>query len=206
MTELRNNITTASPQQAPANVRKLTTGTLELKTVSATLLRLHSLESAEHLTNSMAGTGIALPLQTGQSIGQEPAVLCLRPNDWLLFGETIDSAELEKRLSLVVNAAETTLIDNSDGLATFRLSGPGAPWLLSKLSGLDYLAGLRQGQHCTRTRMARVAVVVHYHQPEGDQFSFDLIFDRSIAKYLWELLSAGTDHAGELASAYGDAL
>jgi hypothetical protein len=36
-----------------------------------------------------------------------------------------------------------------------------------------------------------------------DQFVFDLILDRSLAKYLWQLLLASVPHADELALAYG---
>jgi hypothetical protein len=50
--------------------------------------------------------------------------------------------------------------------------------------------------------MAHAAVVVHYHQPvdEDSPFVFDLLFDRSLAKYLWDLLSASANHADDLAN------
>jgi heterotetrameric sarcosine oxidase gamma subunit len=185
--------------------------TLELKEVTgATILRLHSLAPAGQLAAELESHGVELPLQPNNSTGSDPAALCLRSNEWLLFSEQSDPERLFDRLRPAVDPAQTSLLNNSDGLATFRLSGRGAPWLLSKLSGLDYLAGSSgggssQGQHCTRTRMAHAAVVVHYHQPGGgdSKFVFDLLFDRSLAKYLWELLRASTAHADDLAKTFG---
>jgi len=65
-------------------------------------------------------------------------------------------------------------------------------------------AGLSQGQHCACTRVAHAAVVVHYHQPGGGDspFLFDLLFDRSLARYLWELLIASAAHADDLAKTF----
>jgi sarcosine oxidase gamma subunit len=53
--------------------------------------------------------------------------------------------------------------------------------------------------------MGHVAVVVHYHQAFTGPFVFDLVVDRSIAKYLWLLLLESADHAEELTNNYGDA-
>jgi sarcosine oxidase gamma subunit len=93
----------------------------------------------------------------------------------------------------------------SDGFAVFRLQGNGSPWLLCKLSGLDFLAGRAAGQHCARTKLGQVAVVIHYHQAENKAFVFDLLVDRSYARYLWELLAASAPHADELALTFGAA-
>jgi len=146
-----------------------------------------------------------LPEKTGQCGGRNPAALCLRPHEWLLISEVTEPVELLEQVQSNIDPEQTAVYDNSDGLAILRLSGNGAVWLLSKLSGLDYLAGTAAGGHCTRTRMGKIAVVVHYHQAGDDQFVFDLIFDRSVAKYLWDLLSVSAPHADDLALAFGNA-
>jgi heterotetrameric sarcosine oxidase gamma subunit len=167
----------------------------------ASIVRVHSLQDFQRI-----GSGpFHLPKKTGQCSGNNPAALCLRPNEWLLISETAKPARLLNQTQGSIDPQRTAVYDNSDGLAIFRLSGSGAPWLLSKLSGLDYLAGTAAGEHCTRTKMGKVAVVVHYHQAGVDQFVFDLIFDRSIAKYLWDLLSESAPHADDLARAFGNA-
>ena len=171
----------------------------------ACILRLHSLEPVKELARAMAGQDIEIPLHCNQATGHDPATLCLRPNEWLLISMQHSTASLTEQLKPAFEPALTALLDNSDGLATFRLSGTGAPWLLSKLSGLDFLAGANGHQHCARTRMGHAAVVVHYHRP-GDStspFVFDLLFDRSIASYMWRLLTESAPHANDLADAFG---
>jgi len=195
-------------QQAGLQGDPFHSNSIELKEItSATILRLHSLTSAETLAAALETQGLTLPLQTNQSTGSDPAALCLRPREWLLFSEHSEAEHLASQIRPAIDPDQTTLLNTSDGLATFRLSGPGAPWLLSKLSGLDFLGGSSGAgavQHCARTRMAHAAVLVHYHRPgDGDlPFVFDLLFDRSLAKYLWELLSESAEHADDLANAF----
>ena len=145
-----------------------------------------------------------LPEQTGQARGNDPSVLCLRPGEWLFVSDKTGAANLVRHVT-AVGGEGAAVYDNSEGLAVFRLSGAGGPWLLSKLSGLDFLAGRSAGEHCTRTKMGHVAVVIHYHRAGDGAFVFDLVFDRSLARYLWELLLASAPHADDLAGAYGTA-
>lgn len=189
-------------EQAGLASSPCTTATLKLEEIrGATLIRLHSL----HADSTASHFPIELPQQTGACLGQDPAALCLRPGEWLLISKKTPVQESLRLLESQCDLEQTSAWDSSDGLAVFRLSGPGAPWLLSKLSCLDFLAGRTHGEHCARTRMGHVAVIVYYHQIRGEQFVFDLIFDRSIAKYLWLLLTESASHADELAEKYGDA-
>lgn len=200
------NVLPSPLQQAGIEGTLFQSDSLELKEVTGlTILRLHSLAPVEKLAAELERHGVKLPLQPNHSTGSDPAALCLRPNEWLLFSEQSDPESLLDRFRPAVDPAQTSLLNNSDGLATFRLSGQGAPWLLSKLSGLDFVAGASREQHCARTRMAHAAIVVHYHQPDGGDspFVFNLLFDRSLAKYLWDLLSASAPHADDLATAFG---
>jgi heterotetrameric sarcosine oxidase gamma subunit len=93
--------------------------------------------------------------------------------------------------------------DQSDALAGIRVAGPAAPWLLGKLSCLDFTRGRTAGPHCARTRMGDAAVVVHYHEASADAWVFDLYVDRSVAHWLWNLLSDCAPHAAELQAAFG---
>ena len=145
---------------------------------------------------------VALSSTTGQCAGQDPTALCIGPGDWLLISETRSPASIIEPLQRAVATELCSVFDLSHGLAAFRLSGPGAAWLLSKLSGLDFLAASATGEHCARTKMQHLAVVVHYHEPDGNQV-FDLLFDRSVARYFWELLIASAPHADDLSIAFG---
>jgi heterotetrameric sarcosine oxidase gamma subunit len=189
-------------QQAGIDCLEFNSDSLGMEEIAgASIVRIHSLQDFQQISSDP----FHLPEKTGQCSGSNPAALCLRPNEWLLISETAKPARLLNQTQGSIDPQRTAVYDNSDGLAIFRLSGSGAPWLLSKLSGLDYLTGTAAGEHCTRTKMGKVAVVVHYHQAGDDQFVFDLIFDRSIAKYLWDLLSESAPHADDLARAFGNA-
>jgi len=168
-----------------------------------TVLRLHSLEDTASLASGLQEAGIELPAHTNAASGDDPAVLCLRPGEWLLLSQSATPAELFERLRPRIDSALTALLDVSDGLGIFRLSGAAAPWVLAKLSGLDFLAGVTGGQHAARTRMADIAVVVHFNPAPGGAPRFDLVFDRSVAKYFRDLLSDAAPHAAELLDAHG---
>ena len=124
-------------RQAGINCLEFSSDSLEMKEISgASIVRLHSLQDPQQLNSGQ----LDLPEKTGQCSGSNPAALCLRPREWLLINETTKPAELLEHVKSNLGPERTAIYDNSDGLAIFRLSGSGAPWLLSKLSGLDFLA------------------------------------------------------------------
>jgi heterotetrameric sarcosine oxidase gamma subunit len=170
------------------------------------LLRIHSLQPFEVLENSMAACDIQLPAKVNESLGRDPAAMCLAPGEWLLFSEYLGHRRLEEQVQAALETDHTVALDLSAGLAVFRLSGGGAPWLLSKLSGLDFHRGNDAAAHCARTRLQQVAVTLHYHQPGGfaTKSVHDLIVDRSFASYLWRLLIASVPHAEELEQQFGN--
>ena len=182
------------------NKNIVSSSTLEIRELAgAAIVRVHSLPELQ----KSAPIPINLPAKTGHCSGNNPTALCLRPGEWLLLSESVESSDLLQHAGSMIDPERAAVNDNSDALTIFRISGNGAPWLLSKLSGLDYLAGAASSEHCARTRMGNIAVVVHYHQVADGPFVFDLVFDRSFAKYFGNLLIASAPHADDLASAYG---
>lgn len=170
-----------------------------------TLLRLRSLQEFSALESSMAACGFMLPAKVNACSGQDPAVLCQAPRDWLMFSERASARQLLQQLQPALNEQHTIALDLSSALAVFRLSGSAAPWLLSKLCGLDVHAGIQTGAHTARTRLQHAAVTLHYHAGEGPASRpvFDLMFDRGYAAYLWQLLIASVPHAEQLTRLYG---
>jgi len=201
---------TALQQAGLASGSHETPGICLLELHGMALLRLQSLAVAEQLQSVLEKSGIELPTVTSRNLVRDPLIVRLRPGEWLLCSEHSPAAVLVAELSQALEsgglASVSTLVDNSDGLAVFRLSGTAAPWLLAKISCLDFVAAAASGQYAARTRMGRVAVVVSYHQLVGtdSEFVYDLIFDRSIAAYLWELLLSSAPHAQELAAEFGE--
>ena len=180
--------------------------TIHLRELTGTtLLRLHSLEPFARLCEAMKAGGVSLPGRVNHCFGQDPAALCLAPRQWLLCSESPHGERLMSQLEPLIDPHHTALLDTSAGLAIFRLAGKAAPWLLSKLGGLDFHSATAAGAHCARTRLQHVAVTIHYHQAAGEpgQSVFDLIADRSIAAWLGQLLTASIPHAEHLYHHYG---
>jgi len=187
--------TASALRQAGVDTTKFECQTLALEEITGlSATRLRSL-----------GMPQQLPAVTGQCSAEDPAMLCLRPGEWLAVSESLAPAKLLAEMTARAGSDCITIHDSSHGLTVFRLQGKGAPWLLAKLSGLDFLAGIDTGAHCARTRMGHISVLVHYHVLDEGRFGFDLILDRSYARYLWELLTESAEHADDLATAYGDA-
>lgn len=193
-------------QQAGLWETEFRSSNLHLREVqNACLLRVRSLQ-AESFAVTLRAAGMEIPVNTNQSSGTDPRWMCLRPGEWLVLSETLAARDLQEKLRVVSSgdnsAGHTAIMDTSDGLAVMRLSGAAAPWLLAKLSGLDFLGAIGSPQHCARTRMGQVAVVVSYCPVKSGsaEFAYDLMVDRSIARYLWDLLLLSTEHAEELSS------
>lgn len=144
-----------------------------------------------------------LPLQTGQCGGDDPEFLCLGPGEWLVVSRSREPGPLREALHAAVAGGQASACDLSDGLSVLRLSGAAAPWLLAKLSALDFLAGWQAGHHCARTRVVDIPVTIHHHRADEDEWVFDLFSDRSTASYLWALLSTAAPHANELNDTHG---
>ena len=188
-------------QQAGVEDRRFRSDTLSLEELCGTsYVRVHSLKDSP----LSATSAFKLPQEVGECGGDNPGILCLRPREWLFTSETRSAEETFQQLAAVTDPGETAVLIASDSFTTFRLAGSAAPWLLSKLSGLDFLAGNNGAPHCAQTKMGHVAVIVHCHQPDGSALVFDLILDRSIVKYLWSLLIESAEHARELANNDGD--
>ncbi len=185
--------TASALRQAEVESTEFESGTLALGEITGmSITRLRSL--------GMPGR---LPAETGRCSDGDPSVLCLRPGEWLCLSESRSPRDLLAEMAGRAGDDCAAIHDCSHGLAVFRLKGQGAPWLLGKLSGLDYLAGVRTGAHCARTRMGHISVLVHFHEIGEGAFVFDLILERGYARYFWHLLTESAAHADDLATDYG---
>jgi|GEM_PF-2282521 len=175
---------------------------------SVTLLRLHSLQARTELNAALLSHGIELPERINQASGQDPAVLCLAPKEWLLFSEYLSVEQLQKQLQAAVQPGLSTLSLQTSAIALFRLKGNTVPWLLGKCCGLDFHQGMILGQHCTRTRLDQAPAILHYHQPGSGSgpFVFDVMIERSLAHYVWQLFLNYLPHARELEQQHGSFL
>lgn len=188
---------------APGPLEPFRTASLDLQEAPpAGLLRLHALD-AKQVRRRLAAAGLDLPANTGQRTGADPSALCLRPGEWLLLSARRSAEDLAQELEGPLAGAVASVLDASDACRLFRLRGAAAPWLLGKLSGLDFLAGVGEAAHGTRTRLADIPVVLGYDPADPDGPRFDLVVDRSLARYLWARLVDAAPHAEELYATHG---
>jgi heterotetrameric sarcosine oxidase gamma subunit len=189
-------------QQAGVEQRDLQLGRVRLREVTGlSLARLRLLDDGAVHDPMRA----ELPTQTGACGGTDPAYLCLGPREWLAISAELPPARLQQALRSAIATDRAAAYDMTHGLVVLRLAGAAAPWLLGKLSCLDFVGGSGAGEHCARTRMGDAAVTVHYHRTEADGWAFDVIADRSIGAYLWALFEACAPHANELIELSGAA-
>jgi len=175
--------------------------TCEFRSQSVSLAEINPISIVR--IDALPGSSVnGLPEISGACIDGDSTTLCLRPEEWLVVSETLTSEDLLLRAQSQFESDLVFASDNSDGLAVFRVEGSGAAWLLSKLSGLDFIAGQAGAEHCAQTLMLNLDVLVHYRPGKDGGAIFDLFFDRSLARYFWELLIASTPHADYLAEAF----
>jgi heterotetrameric sarcosine oxidase gamma subunit len=169
------------------------------------LLRLHTLQPWEELQAGLHSTGMDLPTRVNASHGQDPSALCLAPSEWLIFSEYLNSSQLLPSLQAAIDPQRSALLDQTAAFAVFRLGGPVAPWLLGKISPLDWHRGIAGGQHCCRTLLDRIPAIVHYHPPgsASGPYVFDVMMDRSLARHGWDLFLRKLPHARELLQQHG---
>ena len=133
--------------------------------------------SSKSIENARNSLQLAAPASTSNG---DPRSLWFGPDRWLLVSESksADSMveECEKSLADVLHNA----VDNSAGLAVFRLTGTGARDLLAAGSGVDFRADRFPAGYCCRTRLAQIAAIIAADGPE----QFDIYVDRSYGTYI----------------------
>ena len=121
------------------------------------------------------------PLTVGEG---DPTALWVGPEQWLLVSTTQPAeailAEFAARLEGVLHHAT----EASDALTLIVIEGRAARGLLAMHSGLDLGQPPMGVGRCARTRMAKVAVLVHAVEAQR----FDLYVDRSVVHYLLQWL------------------
>ena len=164
------------------------------------IFRLRSRKPFTTLDGEMSACDLPLPDRVNQSMGRDPVALCLAPGEWLVFSEYLGADRLREQMEQAVDPHDTALLDLSAGLTAIRLSGTASRWLLAKLCGLDFGRDFKTPHRSARTRLQQAGAIIHFHWPGGlsSEPVFDLIFDRSLARYVWQLMVACIPHAEEL--------
>ena len=125
----------------------------------------------------------------------EPKCLWHGPDRCLLVSDSITADSLVNKCQETLADILHHAVDNSAGLALFRLVGPGVRDLLAAGCGLDFRAGRFSVGTCCRTRLAQIAAVISAEGPE----QFDVYVDRSYEEYLGAWLSDSLSIAAAVA-------
>ena len=120
---------------------------------------------------------LAAPLQATRA---DPSSLWVGPEHWLLVSGEQPVDILLERCNKALGDILHIAVDQSSGLAVFRLEGYGARALLAAGSGVDFRPGGFKVNDCCRTRLARIAVII----VALDRNTFDVYVDSSYANYL----------------------
>ena len=124
---------------------------------------------------------LASPLTATKS---ESKCLWLGPDRWLFVSESITVESLINKCQETLADVLYNAVDNSAGLAVFRVVGPGVRELLASDCGLDFRIEKYPVGNCCRTRLAQIAAIIAAEGPE----QFDIYVDRSYEAYLGEWL------------------
>jgi sarcosine oxidase subunit gamma len=137
-----------------------------------TIVRVQSLSSA------VSHQGLQQP--PGAKSGGDVRVLCIAPGDWLLVSDNLPAANLQEQLQNDPSAAGQAIVDVTHSYGILEVSGHGARDVLAKGCGVDLHPDRFARGLCTRTRLAKIAVVIDCL----DEHGFDLYVSRSYSAYL----------------------
>lgn len=137
-------------------------------------------------------TGAEMPGQRQISTGAKGSVAWMSPDELLIMVDYADAAKTVHALQAALGEEFATVVDVSDARAVFTLSGPQTRDVLAKICPVDF-AGFGVGE-IRRTRAAQVAVALL----RMNQDEFTLVCFRSVALYMWDLLTTVARPGGEV--------
>ena len=135
-----------------------------------------------------AATGLAAP-RTGEVSGGRVTACGLRPDLLLVAAEPGEGeavlAALEE--SAAEAAGLVTVTDVTHGRFEYRIVGPEAPRLLSKVCGLDFDDSVFPDRRARETSVARVRALV-VRADAGERPAFRVLGGRAPGAYVWDIL------------------
>ncbi len=137
--------------------------------------------SSKSIDSAIDGFQLAAPLSAN---GSDPRSLWIGPDRWLIVSSSISAELLVKRCEETLADVLHNAVDNSAGLAVFRLTGTRARDLLAAGCGIDFRDEKFPVGNCCRTRFAQIAAIIAADGPER----FDIYVDRSYGNYLGDWL------------------
>ena len=136
-------------------------------------------------------TGVDFPGQRGANCAGETGLLWMAPDELLLLVPRGEAAPAREKVAQALAGEHHLAEDVSDARALFAISGPTAREVLAKLTPADlHPASFAPGE-LRRTRVAQVPAAFWMR----DEETFELLCFRSVAAYMFDLLSTAADPA-----------
>ncbi len=139
-----------------------------------------------------AVTGAEMPARLKITSGGKGRAAWMSPDELLLFVDYAEAGAAVARLERALATSHALAVDVSDARAVFRLSGPRAREVLMKLTPAD-IRRMAPGEF-RRSRLAQVPAAFCM----ADENGFEIIAFRSVAGYVFDLLSNAAKPGGEV--------
>jgi sarcosine oxidase subunit gamma len=141
-----------------------------------------------------AATGTSVPEQGRIAINAERAAAWMSPDELLLMVDHADAAGAVRALETALSKVYALAINVSDARAVFEVEGPFAREVLAKLAPVDFSPAAFEVGQFRRTRLAQVPAAIWMTDPE----TFHLVCFRSVAGYVFDLLSVAAQPGSEV--------
>jgi heterotetrameric sarcosine oxidase gamma subunit len=129
---------------------------------------------------SGAAAVLALPTTPLSWTGENPSILWLGPDQWLILSDTQTAEAIITECATRLQGLLHSATDASAALMCFAVEGRSARLLLGMGSGVDFDARSFDTGRCVCTRFARIPALVRAVAAER----FELYVDRSLGGYL----------------------
>jgi sarcosine oxidase subunit gamma len=152
------------------------------------------LASAKLRKTASGLAGVDFPSTRGASVKGDNGILWMAPDEILILLPRDKAAAGAMQLSADLGGSHHLAVDVSDARSLFRLEGAAAREVLAKLTPADLHPDAFGPGEVRRTRLAQVAAA--FWMPDAQ--TVDLIAFRSVAVYVFDLLSAAADPAARV--------
>lgn len=139
-------------------------------------------------------TGLPVPAINRVQLADSYGVCWMSPDELLLLVPYTEVANQLDALTSQLSGEHALAVDVSDARAVFSVSGPYARDVLAKLAPVDLAAERFTSGMIRRTRIAQVPAAFWL----SDEDSFQIVCFRSVAQYMFDLLSVAAQDGSEI--------
>jgi len=129
--------------------------------------------------------GVDLPLTSKMARGKNVSFVGIGPGQWLAVSESLENQALADDLIAKLKGL-ASIVDQSDGRAVIRLSGPRARAMLAKGLAIDLDPRVFPEDGAVTSTISHMGVQLWQKAPE----SYDIALFRSVAESFWRWLTA----------------